>query len=215
MRTVSFSSPAVRKMLQNDFVCQLINTTGDPTSGSSVGHAPRDTPGICTRGIGKQNVQCLFMTPGGEIFHAASGFRSPEDLRSELEFSLALYRSIRKKPADSEQLVREAHIQRLRKQGFGDDVITRSDPTGMLTTMHTMRDFAGLNRSTGNPLNAMQNVFAIKGRGSELSDGRFSVHYPMMPMEEFLENPRVLVGHEASAFQSVGNGGASGGRIGR
>ena len=52
-------------------------------------------------------------------------------------------------------------------------------------------------------------------RNSELSDGRFSVHYPMIPMREFLEDPRILVGHESSAFQSVGNGGASGGPIGR
>ena len=199
-------------MLQNDFVCQLINTKGDPTSGASVGHAPSDAAGLCTRGIGKQNVQCLFLTPSGEIFHAASGYRGPEDLRSELEFALTLYRGVRKQPANANQLVRDVHIQRLRNQGFSDDVITRSDSSGMLMAMRTARDFAELNRSKGNPVNQ---AFAIKGRNSELSDGRFSVHYPMIPMEKFLEDPRILVGHESSAFQSVGNGGASGGPIGR
>ena len=212
MRTVSFSSPAVRTMLQNDFVCQLINTKGDPTSGASVGHAPSNAAGLCTRGIGKQNVQCLFLTPSGEIFHAASGYRGPEDLRSELEFALTLYRGVRKQPANASQLVRDVHIQRLRNQGFSDDVITRSDSSGMLMAMRTARDFAELNRSKGNPVNQ---AFAIKGRNSELSDGRFSVHYPMIPMQKFLEDPRILVGHESSAFQSVGNGGASGVPIGR
>ena len=212
MRTVSFSSPSVRTMLQNDFVCQLINTKGDPTSGASVGHAPSDAAGLCTRGIGKHNVQCLFLTPSGEIFHAASGYRGPEDLRSELEFALTLYRVVRKQPANASQLVRDVHIQRLRNQGFSDDEITRSDSSGMLMAMRTARDFAQLNRSKGNPVNE---AFAIKGRNSELSDGRFSVHYPMIPMQKFLEDPRILVGHESSAFQSVGNGGASGGPIGR
>ena len=215
MRTVSFSSPAVRTRLQNDFVCQLINTTGDPTSGASVGHAPSDAAGQCTRGIGKQNVQCLFLTPSGEIFHAASGYRGPEDLRSELDFALALYRGVRKQPSSAKQLVRDVHTERLRNQGFSDDLITSPDSTGMLLAMRMGQDFAGLNRSTGNPLDAVNQVFAIKGRNSELSDGRFSVHYPMIPMREFLENPRILVGHESSAFQSVGNGGASGGPIGR
>ena len=199
-------------MLQNQFVCHLINTTGDPTSGASVGHAPSDTAGHCTKGIGKQNVQCLFLTPNGDIFHAASGFRGPEDLRSELEFALAVYRGIRKQPSNASQLVRDVHIKRLRNQGLSDDAITGSDPMGMLSAMRTARDFANLNPSSGNPINA---AFAIKGRNSELSDGRFSVHYPMIPMQQFLENPRLLVGHEASAFQSVGNGGASGGPIGR
>ena len=202
-------------MLQNDFVCQLINTLGDPTSGASVGHAPGDAAGLCTRGIGKQNVQCLFLTPSGEIFHAASGYRGPEDLRSELEFALALYRGVRKQPANASQLVRDVHIERLRNQGFSDDLITGSDSSGMLLAMRTARDFAELNRSTGNPLDAVKQAFAIKGRNSELSDGRFSVHYPMIPMQKFLEDPRILVGHESSAFQSVGNGGASGGPIGR
>jgi hypothetical protein len=202
-------------MLQNDFVCQLINATGDPTAGASVGHAPSDAAGQCTRGIGKQNVQCLFLTPSGEIFHAASGYRGPDDLRSELEFALALYRGIRKQPANASQLVRDVHIQRLRNQGFSDDLITGSDPSGMRLAMRTARDFAELNRSTGNSLDAMNRVFAIKGRNSELSDGRFSVHYPLIPMPKFLEDPRILVGHESSAFQSVSNGGASGGPIGR
>ncbi len=215
MRTVSFSSPAVRTILQDYFVCQLINTTGDPTSGASVGHAPSDAAGLCTRGIGKQNVQCLFLTPSGEIFHAASGYRGPDDLRSELEFALALYRGVRKQPANASQLVRDVHIERLRNQGFSDDLITGSDSSGMLLAMRTARDFAELNRSPGNPLDAVNQVFAMKGRNSELSDGRFSVHYPMIPMREFLEDPRILVGHESSAFQSVGNGGASGGPIGR
>ena len=202
-------------MLKRDFVCQLINTIGDPTSGASVGHAPRDAAGLCTRGIGKQNVQCLFLTPGGEIFHAASGYRGPEDLRSELEFALALYRSVRKQPNSASQLVRDAHIQRLQEQGFSDDQISSSDTGGMMFAMQTARDFSKLNRPTGNPFDAVKQAFSIKGRSSELSDGRFSVHHPMIPMQEFLEDPRILVGHEASAFQSVGNGGASGGPIGR
>ncbi|MFN3190036.1 MAG: hypothetical protein ACE361_05885 [Aureliella sp.] len=220
MRTVSFSSPIVRKTLQEKFVCQLMNTTGDPSAGASIGHAPKDTPGYCTRGIGKQNVQCLFLTPRGEIFHAASGYRGPEDLQAELTFALDLYQGMHRHPSSARQLVRDAHIKRLRAQGFSDDLITRSDPGGMLMMMQSARNFADLgfadlgSRSVGNPMEAANRVFAVKTRNSELSDGRFSVHYPLIPMSKFLEDPRILVGRESSAFQSVGNGGASGGSIG-
>ena len=69
-------------MLNEDFVCATINTEGDPTAGASVGHAPTDSCGSSFRGIGRQNVQCLFLTPKGEIFHVASGFRGADDLES-------------------------------------------------------------------------------------------------------------------------------------
>ena len=218
MRTVSFSPAPVRKMLQDEFICQLINTTGDPSAGASIGHAPHDSAGFCTRGIGKQNVQCLFLTPQGEIFHTASGFRGPEDMQTELEFALATFEKIRRQPSKAKQLVRDVHIQRLRQVGFSDDVILNSGSpfsTAMFDSIRLAQQFSNGFGKSQNPMGAVNEVFAIKGRESELSDGRFAIQYPLLPMQQFMRDPRLLVGHETSAFQSVGNGGASGGLLGR
>lgn len=219
MRTVSFSSAPVRNILDKNFVCQLINTNGDPSAGGSIGHAPGDAAGFCTRGIGKQNVQCLFLKPQGEIFHTASGYRGPEDLLDELDFAQATYRAICRQPSQAKQLVRDAHINRLKKNGFSEAVISRPASSSFIDVMQAMRNTtpqnANVRNNSRNPFDAVNRAFEIKGRGSELADGRFAIQYPMLSIEKFLQDPRLLVGHEASAFQSVGNGGASGGPIGQ
>src|SRR5262245_55323216 len=95
MRTVSFSSPKVQDALTQDFVCAVINTEGDPTAGTSCAHSPTDKPGPCTRGLGHQNVQCLFLTPKGEILHAACGHLDAEDMEQEIAFAHKLFNDTR------------------------------------------------------------------------------------------------------------------------
>ena len=202
MRTVSFSSEPVRQILNQNFICTLINTTGDPSAGNSMGHAPSDSPGMCTRGVGKQNVQCLFMTPHGNLFHTASGYRSATDLLEEIKFALNTFQSMKKRPAFAAKIVRDTHMDRMRQQGFGDSEIAQpSSPFASISNM-----LISMQRHHGNSQSQPFNVFAAKTRDSDLADGRFSVHHPLMPIHEFLANPRILVGHERSAFSSVGNG---------
>jgi hypothetical protein len=120
MRTVTFSSDNVRNHLNNNFVCTMVNTTGDPSAGASCKHAPTDTPGPCSRGIGHQNVQSLFLTPAGEIFHAASGYLSAEDMDKELSFGSDLYALMKRTPAQARQIVTQAHARRLKELGYSD-----------------------------------------------------------------------------------------------
>lgn len=213
MRTVSFSSAPVRRMLRDNFVSTYMNTEGDPSAGSSFGHAPTDASGQCTRGIGKQNVQMLFLTQRREIFHTASGFRNQEDLLKELQFALDTFQRIQRKPSAAKTIVRDSHIQRLRQQGFDEATIKRKpSPFDLITSIQERP--GNQTGDPSNPFGAVDRVFAAKTRNSELADGRFAIVHPMIPIERLLENPTILVGNEKTAFSSVGNGGASGGRLG-
>ena len=211
MRTVSFSAEPVRKILNENFVCSVINTTGDPTAGSSMGHAPDDSPGMCTRGIGKQNVQCLFLTSQGQLFHTASGYRSPEDLVEELQFAFETFRLMKRRPSNATAIVRDMHVERLKRQGFhASDISQPPSPFGSMEQLFaSMRGGRQGSGHRGRPLD-LSSVFAAKTRASDLADGRFAVHHTLMPIGEFLEDPRILVGHESSAFSSAGNGGRLG-----
>lgn len=141
MRTVSFSSDKVRKLLNDDFQCATVNTDGDPTAGMSSAHAPGDSCGRCSRGIGKQNVQCLFLTPKGNIFHVASGFVGPKDLEKELRFALQLHKDIRKKPESAKGLVAARHRARLKTLGFNTNDVrsprSRSTARDLMNQMFT------------------------------------------------------------------------------
>jgi len=98
MRTVTFSDRNLQNMLNQNFVNTFNNTEGDPTAGQSIQHRPSDPAGSCIRGNGKQNVQTIFMTPAGEIFHVATGFLSSEDLFKEAQFSLDLFGEMHGEP---------------------------------------------------------------------------------------------------------------------
>jgi hypothetical protein len=125
MRTVSFSSAPVRELLNSRFENSFLSSLGDSSAGSSVGHAPTDSPGSCSRGIGRQNVQCLFMTPDGRVFHASSGFRSSDDLLTELQFALKTFEAIQKSPDEAPAIVTQVHKQRLLDGGFSEEQIRR------------------------------------------------------------------------------------------
>jgi hypothetical protein len=210
MRTVSFSSAPVHDSLTEDFVCYSLNTEGDPSAGASVGHAPTDSAGHCSQGIGKQNVQCLFLTPEGEILHTASGFQGPEDLKGHLETAAMLFGAIQDDPDRSEWLVRDLHQKRLAAFEANDSA-RRPDSVAQFMTQFTRTAARG--RRPGRT--SVDNIFDFKTQDAAYNDNRYMVEHPLIPLEQLQRNPRELVGHGHTAFVSVGNGGASGGQIGR
>jgi len=212
MRTVSFSSAPVHDRLSDGFVCCSINTDGDPSAGASVGHAPADTPGQCTQGVGKQNVQCLFLTQDGEIFHTASGFQGPEDLQRHLEAASTLFAAIRNAPDHARRIVREFHEERLTELDR-DNSSRRTAPAAIAQFMTQFTHMATRGRRRNRT--SVDDMFEFKTQNAEYSDNRYMVEHPLITLEEFQRNPRELVGREHTAFISVGNGGASGGQIGR
>jgi hypothetical protein len=215
MRTVSFSSKPVRDALAKDFVCAVINTEGDPTAGSSCSHAPTDNPGPCARGLGHQNVQCLFLTPNGEILHAACGHLDAEDLEKEIAFARKLFTDIRSlTPAKARAKVADAHAKRLRDLGY-DETDLRS-PRSQFGFDFSRKELPkGLRKPKSDQRkDMMMDFFAMKTRRQVLNDHQFSMEQPLMPFSQFLRQPQQLVGYEKSSFGSTSNGNASGGRIG-
>lgn len=212
MRTVSFSSAPVHDSLTNDFVCYSLNIDGDPSAGASVGHAPTDSPGFCTRGIGKQNVQCLFLTPDGRIFHAASGFQGPEDLKAQLDTALKLFADIQEHPDRDGQIVRDYHQKRL------DELQAESNAgstlPGSFGQFMSQLSRGGVPGGGFNPT-SFANAMNCGMPNPDYSDNQYMVEHPLIRLDQFERNPRELVGYERSAFVSVGNGGASGGQIGQ
>jgi hypothetical protein len=220
MRTVSFSSTPVRRLLNSEFVSHIINTEGDPSAGSSHGHAPNDQAGICTDGIGRQNVQVLFLTPQGKIFHTASGFQGPQELLNELQFAKATFASIQKQPNRAREIVRNVHAKILEEK----NIATSSKPTS--TPFELLESLVGLgnipnrtgrrtNRSTSGgrvtPRNMASRIFAAKTQAAETGDCRFMINHPLIAYDDFEKNPRLLVGNSHTAFVS---GSPSGGKIG-
>ncbi len=216
MRAVTLSSAPVRKKLSEDFVCYVINTEGDASAGSSQGHAPRDAPGICAEGIGNQNVQTIFLTPAGEIFHTASGYRGPQEFLAELDFAETLFDRIRRKPDQAQQLIRTSHRDRMRLAGYTDDDLNRG-PSQMNPFADMMESMPRLTQSSGqrdtlfDPKRMNDEFFSGKTRMAQPFDYRFIQDHPLMPFDEFERNPRLLVGNAVTAFAS---GPASGGQIG-
>lgn len=254
MRTVSFSADPVQKLLKDDFVCATINIDGDPTAGASLAHAPTDSCGSSSRGIGRPNVQCLFLTPTGEIFHVASGYVGPRDMAKEIGFAKKTFDAIQKSPENAKKLVSTMHAARLKELGFGSSVAaSRTSPSSILAggnrfggidinairrarTPQQMRALLAqqqqqmvnqiadaqkrtqnlMQGSGGNDFNARKNsgIFSSFANRAVKGDHQFSIDKPLYSMSDFLDNPRVLIGNEKSAYGSVGPGGASGGTIG-
>jgi hypothetical protein len=117
MRTVSFSSDPVQQALKTKFVPAVINTTGTPATGASCKHSPREQAGMCTPGIGHQNVQVLFLTPEGEIFHVATGHQSPRALAAEFTTAERLFTEMKENPDQARELVVERHLPMLEALG--------------------------------------------------------------------------------------------------
>ncbi len=228
MRTVSFSSPPIQQVLSDNFICHIVNSEGDPSAGMSQAHAPTDPAGLCSPGIGSQNVQTLFLTPDGDIFHTASGFRGPEALADEIQFAGELFQGIQAAPELARQTIPAMQRQRMLDAGIDDRMLDADPRTEVAQMMNELRasvtGFGHSNGMQGSLLTGMRHgrmpqqmqqlgdsIFAGKTQQARMQDYRFAVHHPMMPLDEFLDNPRSLVGNGVSAFAS---GSASGGQIG-
>jgi hypothetical protein len=61
------------------------------------------------RGNGEQNLQILFLTPAGEIFHAISGYVSPADFLEELAFARKIHATLNVPSIDRRALVQTIH----------------------------------------------------------------------------------------------------------
>lgn len=208
MRTVSFSSPEVRNILNRQFINVFTDTTGDPSAGRSIGHAPREPAGFCIRGNGKQNVQTLFLTPAGEIFHVATGFLSPEDLVTEAEFALQVYGRMQEETSRPRDVVVETHRQRLEQAGFTSDQIRSRNPMEAMMAgmaMPAMGSLTPTRSGTGIPGN-MNDVFSGLIRNQFLGDNRFSMDYPLMSRRALQADPTRLVGNGQSFFSSSASG---------
>jgi len=219
MRTVSFSEPAVRRLAANQFICTYTNTEGDPTAGQSIQHAPNDRPGSCVRGNGKQNVQTLFLTPEGNIFHVATGYLSGSDLAAEMQFAATLFNELRnKEPAKRQQITVNAHRHRLKASGFSDEQINARPGMELLTMMQDLGNANSANSRNQRRANHQGNhfgqmaqqdrpsqVFDQFSRSQFLADNKFSISRPLMSRESFEQNPSLLVGTGRTFFASSSN----------
>lgn len=195
MRTVSFSDRKVCSLLNQDFVNTFTNTTGDPTAGKSIWHQPDDLPGSCTRGVGGQNVQTLFLTPEGKIFHAANGYLSAEDLLEEANFAKDLFAEMEKAPGSVNEVVRQAHRDRLEELGFDSDQIEAAQSGSPFSSFNLISE------------TEPGNIFAGKTKKEVLMGNAFSIKHPLMDYRTFENDPTPLVGKGKSAFVSTNSNG--------
>lgn len=215
MRAVSLSNKNVNSILNRHFVNTFTDTTGDPTAGTSFQHSPNDSPGNCIRGNGKQNVQTIFMTPAGEIFHVATGYLDPQDLYDEIEFAGELFQAMQKDPDSSVELVQTAHGRRLEQAGFNDQEINSQSPFDLIAGMQNGRldgnsidsmlgsGSRGSNSSSGR--SSGSNPFESMIRSQFLSDNKFPIKNPLMSFETLEADPTPLVGNGQSFFGSSSN----------
>lgn len=107
---MSLSNANIKETLAKSFVCVWRNTEGNKSAGGSFAHKPSDPAPSCIRGNGEHNIQMLFLTPNGELFHVLAGYLSPQDLRAELDFAVKAYGELAKaNEGDRKQLITKAH----------------------------------------------------------------------------------------------------------
>jgi len=148
------------------------------------------------------------MTPDGEIFHVATGYLDPKDLIEELEFACEVFDSMQKNPKNCQQIVANAHEQRLRRLGFKPNEIAAADNqmTDLLMSGCNPQDI-GINvpkpQDFGVNLQGPgATLFQDVGRQRILKDNKFAMNNPLLPKKEFEKNPQSLVGRHKSFFGS-------------
>ena len=202
MRTVSFSPARVRNTLNENLVNTFTSTEGDPTAGESIRHRPNEPAGFCVRGNGQQNVQTIFMTPDGDIFHAATGFLSSDDLLAEADFALHLFQKMQQDGEDDDSdWVVEAHRERMNNPS--------SRPKAMSNPMQAMLANSGnpnlekmLNRGGSGSRNNPNNLFQQFTNQQFDSDNQFSINHPLMNYRDLEQDPTRLVGSGKTFFSS-------------
>lgn len=198
MRTVSFSDPKVRSVLSQNFLSTFTNTQGDPSAGASFSHSPADPPGPCGPGAGRQNVQCIFLTRGGEIFHVAGGFLDGPSLLNEIKFASDLFAKL-KESQDPRQLVADTHRRFLAQNGFSPEQI-RSGQVGLFD--ENMPNFSPKDLGIDIPAGQANQFLDQMHRYRVLADHRYLIQNPLVQKSEFDEAPEKLVGNQKSFFGS-------------
>lgn len=198
---MSLSNAKVNRLLNDDFVCAYVNTQGDPNSGESFSHRPRDPVGPCLRGNGEHNVQMITMSPSGEIFHVLSGYVGPEELLAELQFAQATWEKLAKvdDAAARKKLLIAAHEKFARE--LEDRRFDENDtPLGSLGA-----GFKNMQKQFQPALGPeMQNLTAsFTGQRAELDHG-FVIKHPLLKYTEYRSED--LVGSAKSFFGSAGFG---------
>ena len=201
MRTVTFSTPQIRNTIANHFVPLNSNIEGDPLAGESIGHAPNEPPGDCIRGNGRQNVQTIFMTPDEEIFHVATGFLSPQNMMTEMEFAKELFDSLNTEDENRHDLVRKAHQDVLTNLGSQNTQKFADEP--MADALRGMMNF-GQNGQM--PISGMGNPFQQLSNQLMTQDQRFMVKRPLIQRTDFERDPGDLVGRGKTFFSSSSSG---------
>lgn len=166
-------------------------------AGESIGHAPNEPPGDCIRGNGRQNVQTIFMTPDEEIFHVATGFLSPQDMMTEMEFAKELFDSLNTEDENRHDLVRKAHQDVLTNLGSQNTQKFADEP--MAEAMKGMMNF-GQNGQL--PISGMGNPFQQLSNQLMTQDQRFMVKRPLIQRTDFERDPGDLVGRGKTFFSS-------------
>ncbi|MCP4079597.1 MAG: hypothetical protein GY819_10090 [Planctomycetaceae bacterium] len=197
MRTVTFSTPQIRNTIANHFVPLNSNIEGDPLAGESIGHAPNEPPGDCIRGNGRQNVQTIFMTPNEEIFHVATGFLSPQDMMTEMEFAKELFDSLNTEDENRHDLVRKAHQDVLTNLGSQNTQKFADEPMA-----EAMRGMINFGQNGQMPTSGMGNPFQQLSNQLMTQDQRFMVKRPLIQRTDFERDPGDLVGRGKTFFSS-------------
>ncbi len=214
MRMVSFADRDVQREIGPQFVLLSTNMEGKLGAGRSVGHLPKDEPGLCPPRLAHQNCQVYFLTPQLQMFHAATGFLSPADLAKEAQFAEELFAAMQKRPKAAAEIVIAAHREALQQKGFTDkDLAGPTDPTERM-----MANGFGMNLQPGGLPGVpggqpnINNLFGGIERGRILRDHQYLMAYPLIPLADFERDPTPLIGRAQFAFQS---GDASGRNTGK
>jgi hypothetical protein len=202
MRTVTFSDPRIRNIFNQHFVNTHTNTEGDPNAGQSIRHRPGEPAGNCIRGNGKQNIQTIFMTPEGEIFHVATGYLPADDLLDEAKYALQLFGKLKETESDKHAaLVTRSHRDRLNE--IGESVDSGFD--GMFRMMNSFDRPASSSAASGNPPVPGQ-MFQQFVQRQFREDQQFSIDRPLMSYHRLEQDPTPLVGNGKSFFASSSSG---------
>jgi hypothetical protein len=204
MRVVSYVDPRVQAAAREWFVPLSTNMERMAGAGSSVGHMPSDPPGLCPSRLAHQNCQAFFLTPNLEIFHAATGFLTADELFTEMDFAGKLFAKIRNEPSRAKQTVAAAHSERLREMGFKDDEIAqpKNELAGLL-------GFDGLPAVPGAEGVGFE-MFGGMAKQRILTDHRYLIEHPLISAAEFERDPSPLVGISDFVFQSTAGAPATG-----
>ena len=207
MRTVSFSNAQVQDVLKREFVCCSTNTQGDRSAGASLAHAPTDPPGPCGRGAGRQNIQVVFLTPEGNVFHVVSGYLDADSLLDEITFARETWLELKGADSEAKDVVKSKHRHRLGSLGYTDREIREVGTPNFELRLKgrspadlgfEFPKLPGLELPGDTPLPFGEDLSRLR----TLKDHHYAMHHPLIPYRQFDQNVSELVGEGSSFFGS-------------